>query len=295
MNSVGSNPLLLAFCSVVVAAGASVWGALPAAAQPVELAPGTKTTIGVEETTPDCSTAESVSGSNVQTFWSPSTLCVAEPTSDPPLQVFAISAFSAKSPFAETTFSSLQNLSATARLVRDIEIPLPAEEPFLSNLWAHVATEVAWSGGFVAAGTPSTYAQITGTLQVRDLSTGLVIASNTFFTERFDSELALPTSIGFGGLVDALNQVNAVDVSSSSGADVKALLQRGRTYAIEVEAKCDVGAPAFGFAFCLFAGDVVGELGLPSDHPLVGVFADDGFLVAPFEVTVDSDAVEDAL
>ena len=142
-------------------------------------------------------------------------------------------------------------------------------------------------------------AQVTATLQLRDVTdgaTGPVIASDTFFTERFDSvfDLELPTS--FLGLADVLNQVDAIDVSNSSGSDVTALVQRGRTYRIELEVKCDVGAPVFGFAVCLFSGDDAStELDLAPDNPLADVFANDGFRVAPFEVTVDSDPVAEAV
>lgn len=279
-------------------AAVSLWNVVPSSAQPVQLTPGSTTTIEIAGTTVDCSEVADVSGSNVQQFWIPNTGCLADQFGDQQLKVFAVSAFSTG---VLGNFSSLQNLNSTAKLIREITIPKPVVEPFLSTLRVQVATEVTWSGGLVAAGVASTYGQIIATLQVRDVTaapTGPVVASNTFFSERFDAQLDLPTGISLGGVVEALNLVDTVDVSNTSGADVTAFLERGRTYAIELEAKCDVGAPAIGFAFCVFAGSAVtdiGGTGLPSGNPFADVFADDGFQVAPFEVTVESDPVQDAI
>jgi hypothetical protein len=278
----------------MLAAGLCFGGAFPVMAEPLTLVTGATTTIGVGEMIPDCATVQEVADSNVQRVWEPLEICNASPTGAPQLETLTVSAVSTGF-FGERTYTSLQNLSAAAKLVREVQIPEPEEELYSTTLRTQIATEVAWSGGFVIAGTPSTYAQITATLQVRDLVTGLVVASNTFFTERFDSEFALPADLGLSGLADALNQVDAVDVSDSSGADVTALLRRGRNYAIELEAKCEVGVPAFGFGLCLFHGDAGTVLGVPFDNPLADILANDGFGVAPIEVTVDSDPVEDAL
>ena len=267
------------------------------APEPVLLNPGTRTTIAVDSAQSDCVINEIGDVSRIVGF--PTVTCSDNPAAAIPLQVLAASAVSTQFQLFNGVFTSIQNLDATARLFRDIQIPLPQEEPFLSTLRLQVATEAAWSGGFLVGGAPSTFAQVTATLQLRDVTdgaTGPVIASDTFFTERFDSvfDLELPTS--FLGLADLLNQVDAIDVSNSSGSDVTALVQRGRTYRIELEVKCDVGAPVFGFAVCLFSGDDAStELDLAPDNPLADVFANDGFRVAPFEVTVDSDPVAEAV
>jgi hypothetical protein len=272
--------------------------------QTVELLnPGARTTLPVDSAQSDCATNQIGDASNIVGI--PIVTCSDNPTADIQLQVLAASAGSARlqlppsGPGNPVIWTSIQNHDSSARLFRDIRIPVPEEEYFSSTLRLQVATEAAWSGGFVVGGAPSTYAQITATLQLRDVTdseTGPVIASDTFFVERFDSvfDLELPTSVL--DLADLLNQVDAIDVSNSSGSDITALVQRGRTYRIELEAKCDVGAPVFGFAFCLFAGDTAAAgLGLEQGNPLSAVFANDGFQVAPFEVTVDSDPIEAAV
>jgi hypothetical protein len=281
-------------------AGIAVLGlgiGVTALAQPLILTPGARTTIPIQSTTSDCETYQQGNASKV-VFWFPITTCLDDPLADTPLRVLAASGFSSQFSFFPGGFSSIQNIGATATLRRKIQIPEPLEEPFLSTLRVQIATEAAWSGGFVAAGANNSYAQIVATLQLRDVTDGPdgpVVASDTFFRERFDARFDLAFDISLGGIVEALNLVDAVDVSNSSGADITAYLRRGRTYVIELETRCEVGAPVFGFAFCLFAGNAGSELGIPSDNPLAVVFADDGFQVAPLEVIVDSDPVEDAI
>jgi hypothetical protein len=280
--------MAIAFCQADVSYGQA----------PEVLNPGTRTTIAVASAQSDCATNQTITWQDKIALL-PITTCSDNPAADIPLQVLAASAVSTQFTLFNDIFTSIQNHDASARLFRDIQIPEPEQEYFSSTLRLQVATEAAWSGGFVVGGAPSTYAQMTATLQLRDVTdseTGPVIASDTFFVERFDSvfDLELPTSVL--GLTDLLNQVDAIDVSNSSGSDITALVQRGRTYRIELEAKCNVGAPVFGFAVCLFAGDTAAaELGLAPDNPLSDVFANDGFQVAPFEVTVDSDPIEEAV
>jgi len=286
-------PLICRHVVLVVLVGI-LWSAPKISAQPVDLTPGVTKTIEITSSTENCSTA--ITGNpNQYTAWAPVADCVANPADATPLKVFALSAFSKRFDPLGGTFSSVQNLNSVAKLIQQITIPVPIKEPFLSTLRVQVGTEVVWSGGFIAAGAPSTYAEISATLQIRDITdgdAGPIVASNTFLNERFDSQLDLPDESGVAGLTEALNLVDAVDVSGSSGADVMAYLERGRTYTIELETRCDAVAPVIGFGICLFAADSASALGLSSSDTLYKMLSNDGFKVAPFEVTVESDPVE---
>jgi hypothetical protein len=271
---------------------------VPSSQAQLLLQPGAQATIAIDSVASDCTTDESVAGTKFA--GSPITACLDDPGAETQLEVFAASAFSSQFQLFTGTFSSIQNHSATARLISEVEVETPSEEPYSSTLKMQVATEAAWSGGFIAAGAPSTFGQVTATLQLRDVTDatesdpGPVIASDTFFVERFDSTFDLEVGSVSSSLVDLLNQVDAIDVSNSSGADLTAWVRRGRTYQIELEVKCDVGAPAFGFAICMFSGaSAADELQLSSTNPLAVVLANDGFRIAPIEVRVDSDPVQD--
>jgi hypothetical protein len=172
--------------------------------------------------------------------------------------------------------SEAQRASATARLINEFEIPVAPAGEGVEVLPVQIATEVTWSGILLAAGFNSTFAQVIATLQVRDIATGLVVASNTFLFERVDADLSL----------DVLDAIEAVDITNSSGADITALLVPGRTYSIEVEAKCDVSVPLIGAAVCSFFADPETDLPLIRD-----LFGGDGFDVASITVTVDTDPV----
>ena len=143
-----------------------------------------------------------------------------------------------------------QTAFATARLINEIEIPAAPATGGVEVLPVQVAIEVSWSGVLLAAGLNSTFAQVVATLQVRDTTTGEVVASNTFLFERLDADFAL----------DVIDAVKGVDITNSSGVDVTALLLRGRTYSIEIEGKCDMSVPLFGAALCTFFDN-------PSDIP----------------------------
>jgi hypothetical protein len=144
---------------------------------------------------------------------------------------------------------------AIGRIGQTIQIPEPVEgEVGMEVLAAQVSTEIEWAGllwnrkPFIPAWT-----QVVATLQVRDLTTGLVVASNTFLDERLDLGNNLPTDYWSG----ALNPIFGwTSLRSSTGADLTAQLVRGRDYRIEIEAKCeDLGPLVVGiFPFQIFGG-----------------------------------------
>jgi hypothetical protein len=163
-----------------------------------------------------------------------------------------------------------------------------------------IATEASWDGLMFALGLNTTFAQVIATLQVRDTTTGEVVASDTFLNERVDAEF--DPSLLRGNILGA---TNAEIVTYSSGTDLTAYLARGRNYAIEVEAKCEISVPLLGAAVCTFY-DAVPELpDLRELFPnggnaqqasrrlgLFEIFDGDGFDVIDITVTVASDPIE---
>ncbi len=180
-----------------------------------------------------------------------------------------------------------QRAISTARLNNRIRIVDPPLGIGSEVLPVQVSTEVSWSGVLIAAGMYSTFAQVVATLQVRDMVTEEVVASNTFLSERYDAETTLEAE----ELPDS-----GADVTNSSGADVTALLLRGRIYAIEVEAKCEISVPlGVGVAVCSFydIGDLPAEYDIISESYGFGdLLSGDGFDVANVTVSVGSDLVE---
>ncbi len=176
--------------------------------------------------------------------------------------------------------SEPQRASATARLINEFDIPAVTAGRGVEVLPVQIATEVNWSGVLFAGGMNSAFAQVIGTLQVRDTTTGLVVASNTFLFERVDADFSL-------NVIDA---IDGADITSSSGADITALLVRGRTYGIEVEVKCDVSVPVVGAAVCAFFDQLNthDSIQLPS---FPNLFGGDGFDVTNITVTLGTDAV----
>ncbi len=166
-----------------------------------------------------------------------------------------------------------QKASATARLIN--EILITTADPGAEVLEVQIATEVSWSGVLVVGGVNSTFAQVVATLQVRDSTTGLVVASDTFNFERQDAELTL----------DVLDAIDGVEITHSTGTEISALLVRGRTYSIEVEAKCDMAVPLLGGAVCSFFDGIVDVTGTAA------LFEGDGFDVGDITVTVASDPI----
>lgn len=190
--------------------------------------------------------------------------------------------------------------SATGQLFNLIQIEsLAAGEVGSETLPVQVSTEVSWDGMLWARSLlPPRHIQITGTLQVRDLTTDLIVASNTFLFEQ--EQVGLPTFNFFSADIFR----GFVKRTGGTGVDVTAPLLRGRQYAVEVEAKCEdagvlaiVDALLFGFdvvgwaylGACYFDGSRVAAIG-GGDFPLTIDFpGGDGFEVAPFTVTVASD------
>jgi hypothetical protein len=192
-----------------------------------------------------------------------------------------------------------ESYASVATLSRSIQIPVPTSGPYSPMLPVQVATEVAWSGGTIVAGLASAFAQVVATFQIRDItdatteSPGPVVASDTFLFERTDTDFQIPVSSGVYAIADFVNLIEVVDISNSSGADVTAVLERGRTYRIELEAKCEVEVALAGFGICVFSKDMLTLLGLVS--PAANGFPatdNDGFAVSDITVTVGSDPVQ---
>ena len=177
--------------------------------------------------------------------------------------------------FSTVNLPSGQRAIAAARLSNQISIPEKPTAGGVEVLQVQIATQVSWSGVLFAAGFNSTFAQATGTLQVRDTTTDLVVASNRFLSERLDADLSL----------NAVDAVDGVDVTNSASVDVTALLLRGRTYAIEVTGRCDISVPVIGAAACSF-------FDAQTSIPGVGdLFGGDGFSIQSITVTVANDVV----
>lgn len=169
-----------------------------------------------------------------------------------------------------------QRATAVATLINEISIPVASGYGGSEVLPVQIATEVSWSGILLAGGINSTFAQVVATLQVRNVSSGNVVASNTFLFERVDADLTL----------DVIDAVEGIDITNSSGVDITALLIRGQTYTIEIEAKCDISVPLLGAAACSFWD---GGFSIPGTDAL---FDGDGFDVDDITVTVATDPVE---
>lgn len=194
---------------------------------------------------------------------------------------------------------------AIGRIGNTIQIPQPGVDQIGSEvLTAQISTEVNWVGvlwnrrPFLPSWT-----QVVGTLQVRDLATGLVVASKTFLNERADLENNLPPSDFFVGEAAVNLLYGWTTVRNSSGVDLTAELLRGRAYRIEIEAKCEdlsllpivnfdiSGANVSGIftgGGCFFSDATQDPLNLS-----FGDFVFDtegGFQVSPITVTVQDDA-----
>ena len=171
-----------------------------------------------------------------------------------------------------------QKATSVATLINEISIPEAAAFGGSEVLPVQIATEVSWSGILLAGGLNSTFAQVVATLQVRNVTTGNVVASNTFLFERVDADLTLE-------IIDA---VEGIDITNSTGVDITALLIRGQIYTIEVEVKCEMSIPLLGLgvAACSFWD---GGASIPGT---VALFDGDGFDVDDITVTVATDPVE---
>ena len=195
----------------------------------------------------------------------------------------------------------IRSAAGIARLINEFVIEPSAMGS--STVPVQIATEVNWDG--LLWPTPlflPVFTQVTGTLQVREVGSGLVVASNTFLFERSGPTSIDDTLLGscnpFGGCSIAPLIEFSVSSRNSTGVDLRAHLARGVPYAIEVEAKCEYtsnyrisGNPEFVFAIpggCFFGAEV--------NERLADVFSEllpnlrfDGFVVAPITVTVGPD------
>ena len=136
---------------------------------------------------------------------------------------------------------------------------------------AKVSTEIAYGGTLGVtlpfAGVEPAYASIVMTLQVRDLQTNQVVASNTFVEERIHFDAAAELDAGDSNYI-----------KGTTGADVLVLIKRGQEYQVEVEAVCQAEVPkfAFGTVYCDFNVD---------DR-------NDGMWIKPITISVADDEVE---
>jgi YVTN family beta-propeller protein len=204
---------------------------------------------------------------------------------------------------------TIRSGAAIGRLINRFELEAPASLPASDTLTVQVATEIAWDGILMPLrGIPPTFAQMTATLQVRDLSTGQVVASNTFLFERSSGLTDLTAGPFFSCNFDPEEDVGVgcsiknpfdvlLSVNNSSGADLTAELLRDREYAIEVEAKCELtnnyGIDGF-FVTGFLSGCYFGARQTVGLNKLAGDFADalfDGFTIAPITVAVGPDVV----
>ncbi len=146
------------------------------------------------------------------------------------------------------TNGSTRSSAVTGRLLNRFELEAPTTSPASATLPVQISTEINWDGVLYPYKIlPPSYAQITATLQVRDTTTGEVVASNTFLYEHAASVMDLrPTPVldcdftGDGIDCEFANPFDLlVSVNNSSGADLSAQLLRGREYTVEVEARCE--------------------------------------------------------
>jgi hypothetical protein len=203
---------------------------------------------------------------------------------------------------------------AIGRIGNIIQIPeIDPDHVGSEVLAAQISTEVAWNGLLWnrRISIPS-WTQVVATLQVRDTTdseAGPLIASTTFLNERADLDSNLPASFGdFYAFAYGWTTVR-----NSSGVDLTAQLVRGRTYRIEVEAKCEDLSVVFPVAInpfadyggvprtvlwsgggCFFSNSASGDA---LDLTLTSFFGSHlrynvkgGFEVQPLTVTVQDDA-----
>jgi len=198
---------------------------------------------------------------------------------------------------------------ATGQIGKTIRIlEVGAEETGAEVLTAQISTNVSWSGLLWNRKIllPS-WTQVSGSLQVRDLTTGLIVASNTFLDQSVHMENIPP--VDFGGLVDFM--WGWTSIRGSAGVDLSAQLLRGRDYRVEVEATCQdlLPVPRANFRFKnlfgtftfrgIFAGGGCFFSGKSEDFitvfPKVAKFntakfnPEGGFQVSPITVTVQDD------
>jgi len=302
MRRVRLNHVVKKRCTDIGASALLCLGMASAHAQSVDIVlPGTTTQFDIASSSGNCSTKattrcfnrysntteQCIGANNYMT-----TICSADADpldNGPQLRVIAASSFSI---YSNTEVESIATLS------RSIQVPVPTSGPYSTSLPVQVATEVAWSGGAIVAGFDLVNVQVIATFQIRDVtdataeSPGPVVASDTFLWERTDADLQVP--FGAGAVFTLVNLLpEFVDISNSSGTDVTALLERGRTYRIELEAKCVVDVPWAGWGVCLFSKDAPELLSLVT--PVTTGFPawdNDGFAVSDFTVTVGSDPVQ---
>ena len=198
----------------------------------------------------------------------------------------------------------LRHGSATGSLINTIRIPAAgAGEAASEVLTAQISTEIEWDGLlWIRSFIIPAWSQVIGTLRVRDLTTGLVVASETFLHERVQLDKLLP-DLEFIDNVSWFYGWNSV--RSSTGVDIQAQLIRGREYAVEVEGKCENLSTFFVGGLPLFPGapgssprgvwsgggcffgrkPIVFVLGFTKQDYNPGV----GFQVSPLTVTVQDD------
>ena len=265
-----NRPSISMIAAIVPVLGAALLGTIPVQAQ-ILIMPGESIVLDTED---GAACEELDSGPGVQTncFFESADIAVVRN-----LNVAVVSDITLEG----EDLLQPQTGSATATMINQVLIP---DSPNgIQILPVQIATEVSWLGYLIVGGFNNTFAQVSATLQVRNTTTDQVVASDTFLFERADASLTL----------DALEVISGTMISNGTGTDITALLERGQTYAIEVEAKCDMAVPFVGGAACLFLHNANSSIdNLPF---AVGAFSANGFDIGAITVTVASDAVEDLL
>lgn len=311
-----ASTLLIQLCCVV---GAN--------AQPTDVLPGTSVTLSSVSTAGDYTNCTTDTDTFAYTYLSNDVVVPANPeipgvrciTNSPASGSIKVKAGGLRVRISTVTNDvsignddPIRHGSSVGSLGKVIRIPaLEAGENGAESLEAQIGAQIDWSGILWNRrfSIPS-WTQVVGILQVRDLTTGQVVASNTFLNERSDLDSNLPASVAGTGINFIFGWTTVKD---SRSADVTVKLLRGRDYRIEVEAKCEdlgllIGTDFFlpglgggaGFFYgggCVFSDffdnsdpnsiitDYLGVIPIP-----ITLFdAADGFQVSPFTVTVQDD------
>ena len=181
--------------------------------KPIQIAPSANGAVCINPApTPSCSIDESTRTLNVDAGIG--NLCVFVDTDRP----------------VDFPDDGIRSATAIARLVNEFEIPerLTGSDP--ATVPVQISTVVSWDGLLWPVPTLlPVFSQVTGTLQVRDVTSGLVLASNTFLFERSGPTSIADTLVActFGGCGLPPLVEFAVSLTNSTPVDLRTQLVRG--------------------------------------------------------------------